>query len=39
LSILSVVWFQDAFAMPIAEEALEKMRKIPWNRLATSWTD
>jgi hypothetical protein len=34
LSILSVVWFQDEFAMPIEPDVLEQLRAIDWEEAA-----
>ena len=30
-SILTIAWFQDNFAFPIAEDILEKIKEIDWN--------
>jgi len=34
LSILTVVWFQDEFAMPIESFILEQLRAIDWDQAA-----
>lgn len=33
-SVLTVVWFQDEFAMPILDPALEHLRQLDWPALA-----
>lgn len=35
-SVLTVVWFQENFAMPIDEVVLERIKTIDWERLAES---
>ncbi|MGO9107960.1 MAG: hypothetical protein ACLP9L_01895 [Thermoguttaceae bacterium] len=35
LSYLSVVWFQNAFALPIDPSVEEQIRSIDWNAVAT----
>jgi uncharacterized protein (TIGR02996 family) len=39
VSVLTVVWYQDGFAMPILEPAWGYLRKIPWESVAlnTDW--
>ena len=32
-SALAVIWFQDEFAMPIADDILEKMKAIPYKEV------
>ncbi len=36
-SSMAVVWLQEAFALPIEERALEEIRRINWEALATDW--
>jgi len=36
-STLTVVWFQDEFAMPIAETALLGLKALDWSALATDF--
>ena len=36
-STLSVVWFQDEWAMPIDQAALEAIKKLDWDNLATDF--
>lgn len=38
LSRLAVVWFQDAFAMPIDATILEQIRGINWDTLAEGYS-
>jgi uncharacterized protein (TIGR02996 family) len=35
LSVLTVVWFQDEYALPILEPALSQLRELDWDSLAT----
>jgi hypothetical protein len=35
LSVLTVVWFQDEFALPIREPALTQLLELDWEALAT----
>lgn len=35
MSLLTVVWFQDDFALPIQESVLEQLKTLDWNALAT----
>lgn len=37
-SAATLVWFQDAFALPIAREVLEEMRELDWTRIAEDWS-
>jgi uncharacterized protein (TIGR02996 family) len=34
LSLLTVVWFQDEYALPIQEPALSQLRELDWESLA-----
>lgn len=34
LSVLTVVWYQDEFALPILEPALSQLRALSWEALA-----
>lgn len=34
-SHLTIVWFQDNFAMPIDPEILDEIRSVNWDKLAT----
>jgi uncharacterized protein (TIGR02996 family) len=34
LSVLTVVWFQDEYALPIREPALSQLRELDWESLA-----
>lgn len=36
-STLTVVWFQDEFALPIAAPALDGLRALDWHALATDF--
>jgi len=36
-SVLRVIWFQDDFAFPIAERALQQLAEMDWEAHATSW--
>lgn len=36
-SSLTLVWFQDEFALPIAEPALSSLLGLDWNALATDF--
>ena len=36
-SSLAVVWFQDAFGPPIAEEVLVQIKALDWESLARDW--
>ena len=36
-SVLRVIWFQDEFAFPIAERALQQIAEIDWETHATGW--
>jgi hypothetical protein len=36
-SSLTIVWFQDKFALPIAPEIYEKIRAIDWETHARDW--
>lgn len=36
-SSLVVVWFQDAFALPIAPEVVARLMELPWEALAHDW--
>ena len=38
-SIATIVWFQDAFAMPIAPEALAEIRQLDWTQIAADVSD
>lgn len=33
-SLLTVVWYQDEFALPIDEEVIADLRRLDWGRLA-----
>ena len=35
VSYLTILWFQDAFAMPIAQDVLNQIKATNWNELAT----
>lgn len=37
-SSATLVWFQDAFALPIAPEVLEELRELDWTRSAQDWS-
>ena len=37
-SVLTVVWFQDEYAMPISELALGRLLALDWDALATDIT-
>jgi hypothetical protein len=34
ISVLTVVWFQDEFALPILEPALSALIQIEWSEVA-----
>ena len=36
-SSMTVIWFQEEFAMPIDGEVLDSIRGIDWLSLATNW--
>jgi hypothetical protein len=36
-TLLTVVWFQDEFAMPIAPGVLDHIRKIDWEANGRDW--
>ena len=36
-SVLRVIWYQDDFAFPIAERAMQQIAEIDWEAHATSW--
>lgn len=36
-SSLAIVWFQDDFGLPIAEEALAQIKALDWESLARDW--
>jgi hypothetical protein len=36
-SSLTVLWFQEQFALPIDPEVLEKIQAIKWDEHATDW--
>jgi hypothetical protein len=36
-SVMTVVWFQETFALPIDEMAMEHIKAIDWDRLADAW--
>jgi hypothetical protein len=38
-SVATIVWFQDRYAMPIAEEVLGEIRLLDWNRVARDVSD
>jgi hypothetical protein len=38
-STLTVVWFQDDFALPIAKTALDAIQSLDWDSLATDCSD
>lgn len=37
MSSLSLVWFQDDFALPIDPLILDKIKAVDWERLAEDW--
>ncbi len=37
-SLLSILWFQDDFALPIEPSVVEQIRKLDWENLAYNWT-
>ena len=37
-SLLIIVWFQEAFAMPIDPGVVAQIRKLDWETLAYNWT-
>lgn len=36
-SCLTVVWYQDDFALPIDAEILQSLKQLDWDRLATGY--
>lgn len=36
-SSLTIIWFQETFAFPIAPEILSQIQSINWNALAEDW--
>ena len=36
-SSLTIAWFQNDYAFPIAEDVLPLLRKVDWNGLARDW--
>ena len=38
-SVATLVWFQDRYAMPIAQEALDEIRLLEWDRIACDASD
>lgn len=38
LSSASLVWHQDDFALPIAENVLEEIRGLEWDAMAEDWS-
>lgn len=36
-SCLTIVWFQDAFALPIEQDVVEKIRRVNWDTNAWDW--
>ncbi|HEV7694384.1 MAG TPA: hypothetical protein VGO52_26345 [Hyphomonadaceae bacterium] len=36
-SNLTVIWFQEAFALPIAEDISTQLQQLDWTRLATDY--
>jgi hypothetical protein len=38
-SIATIVWFQDAFAMPIAPAVLAEIRRLDWAQIAADVSD
>jgi len=36
-SYLTIVWYQDAFSMPIDKSVLEHIKRIDWNNLAKGY--
>lgn len=37
-SALTLIWYQDDFALPIAEGALAEIRRLEWGPMAEDWT-
>lgn len=38
-SHLTVVWWQEDWALPIDEQVLAQVRKVPWAGVAYEWSD
>ncbi len=38
-SYLKIVWFQEAFALPVAPVVVERLQAVDWNRLANDTSE
>jgi hypothetical protein len=38
-SLLLIIWFQAAFALPIDPGVVESIQKVDWEACACNWTD
>lgn len=38
VSSVTLVWHQDNFALPIADNALEEIRRLEWDAMAEDWS-